>query len=120
MATDYCKKFAEVDEKVKITKVGLLKLTEEEIEDILQASRYGLVSGYVRNDYVYLVDKEGNDKNFTGMKDDANKDAEAPYVVCTMHTEKTWQEYENANPPETQPSEGATEPVVPAPSIGEG
>ena len=120
VATDYCKKFAEVDKNVKITKVGLLKLTEQQIEDILQASRYGLVSGYVRDDYVYLVDKEGNDKNFTGMKNDANKDAEAPYIVCTKHTEKAWQEYENANPPETEPSEGNSEPTVPAPSISEG
>ncbi len=118
VATEYCKNFAEVDESVKLTKVGLLKMTEEQIDEILQASKYGLVSGYVRNDYVYLIDTDGNDKNFTGFNDDANKNVEAPYVVCTVHTEKAWKEYESAKTPETDPSEGSTEPVVSSPSIG--
>ena len=113
VATEYCAKFAEVDTNVKIGKVGLLKLTEEQIQDILKASKYGLVEGYVRNDYVYLVDSNGKDKNFTGFNNDANKDVEAPYLVCTVHTEKAWKDYESALPPVTEPPVDGSEPTEP-------
>ena len=112
VATDYCQHFAEVDETVKISKVGLLRVTQEQIDEILKASKYGLDSNFVRNDYVYLIDKTGKDLPFTGIKEECNKDVEAPYVVCPVHTEKTWEEYQQNIPPVVDP-ENPTDPENP-------
>lgn len=109
VATEYCHMFAEQDETITFKNVGLVKLTQDQIDEMLKAERYGLVDHFIRNDYVYLVDKDGDDLPFKGFKNDANKDVEAPYVQCPLHNEKTWEEFQNTLPPETEP----TEPVDP-------
>ena len=120
IATEYCRMFAEVDETVTFKSVGLLKLTQEQIDEINKAAKHGLVDGYVRDDYVYLVDKNGGDVPFKGFKGDANAGVDTPYLVCPLHNEKSWQEYQDSLIPEvpTDPTEPVdptdpTEPVVP-------
>ena len=112
VATEYCQHFAEVDETVKIGKVGLLKVTQEMVDEIYKASKHRLDSNFVRNDYVYLVDKTGKDLPFKGIKDECNKDVEAPYVVCPVHTQKAWEEYQQTAPPVVDP-ENPTDPANP-------
>jgi len=96
VATEFCKHFAEVDETVKITSRSLVKMTRAELEEILRASGYGLASAYTQDNYVYLVDGNGKDGDFKGFYNNKNKDVKAPYIVCPVHTEKAWQDYENS------------------------
>ncbi len=99
VATEYCQHFAEVDETVKISKKGLVKLTQSEIDDIVKALKYNLNKAFSSDDYIYLVDKDGNDMPFYGINGDINKSVEAPYKVCTKHTQQAWEEYLKQNPP---------------------
>ena len=113
VATEYCKHFAEVDSNVTISQKGLVKMTREELDEILKAEKYKLTDTYIRDDYIYLVDKEGKDDVFIGLKNDLKQTVEAPYKVCSAHTQKAWEEYQAAHPEEpTEPSE-PTEPTDP-------
>lgn len=107
VATEYCQHFAEVDPEIKIETKGLVKMTQEEIDEIMKAKRYKLEENFFRDDYIYLVDKNGKDKSFKGLNNNVNKDVEAPYLVCPVHTKEAWEAYQAANPPET------TDPVDP-------
>lgn len=97
VATSYCKKFAKVDRKVKITKKALVKMTKAEIEEINKAKGYRLESIYYDNDYVYFIKDDGTDGVWKGFDGKANKDVSAPYVVCPEHNAKTWAEYQKEN-----------------------
>lgn len=102
VATEYCKNFAAADPNVKIEKKSLVKLTQKEINEILSAKSYGLNANYYRDDYVYMVDDEGNDGAFKGFGGDKNKGVSAPYVVCPVHTKEAWQNHSaNATTPPT-------------------
>ena len=90
VATEYCSKF----ENVKIESVSLVKLTESEIEDIRLAGKNGLNSKYLDDRYVYYVSSSGKDLDWHGFNGKANKDVDAPYIVCPAHTKQTWKEYE--------------------------
>lgn len=95
VATEYCKHFADVDTAVKIEKRSLVKMTKTEMNNILVAASYGLASSnYVRDDYIYLIDGNGKDGSFKGFYNNANKNTNAPYVVCTTHTKEAWEQYQ--------------------------
>ena len=115
VATEYCKHFAEAyaakpdaGAEVVIEEKALVKMTEDELEEILKAKKYRLDENFLRNDYIYLVDDNGNPKNFKGLEGDANENVDAPYVVCPMHTQQAWEAYQQQQAA-TQP----TEPSVP-------
>ena len=106
VVTDYCALFAAAEAKDKmIEKVSLVKITEEELEAILKAEKKGMSEWFLRDDYIYLVKKDGKDGVFKGLKNDKNKDVVAPYIVCPIHTEEAWLAY--------QASQTPTEPDVP-------
>ena len=115
VATEYCKHFAEVDTNVKLDKKSLVKLTQSEINEILSAKSYGLNSNYYRDDYVYLVDANGNDSAFKGFNGDKNAKVNAPYIVCTAHTKETWEKYESEHKaePTTPPASSTTDTTPP-------
>ena len=102
VANEYCKQFAAVDTTMEFEEKGLLKVTANEIKEMLKAKSHGLQSMFLRDDYIYLVDKDGKDAAFTGIDGKINKDVEAPYKVCTKHTQKTWEAYQQTLPPETE------------------
>ncbi len=111
VANEYCLKFAEVDE-TKIEAKSLVKLTEKEMEEIKKAMPYGLLPEYARDDYIYLVTKDGSDANFKGLKGDKNMSVDAPYVVCTEHSQMAWESYEEqqgGSSEETTPEDGLPE-----------
>ncbi len=121
VATEYCQHFAEVDETVVLEKKSLVKMTREEIDELLKAEKFKLIDQYLRDDYVYLIEKNGKDGVWKGFHDEINKDVEAPYMVCPMHTQQAWEDYQAENTPEvTEPEEttpGTSESnKVPAPS----
>ena len=119
VATEYCKLFAELPEDsgfdVKIEKKSLVKLKIEEMQELIKAKNSGLLPEFLRDDYVYLVDKDGKDASFKGFNGDANPDVEAPYLVCPVHTKEAWEEYEKSQEEEKDPEdpENPTDPTDP-------
>lgn len=92
VANEYCKKFAEVDKNVTIVRNSLLKLTKNDMSDIYKAKNYKLDEKFLQDNYVYLVDGDGKDASFKGFEGDINKGVTAPYLTCTVHTQKSWEE----------------------------
>ena len=112
VCTEYCRKFAEV-ETVKIDSRALLKLTPEQVEELQAADNKGLKDTYTDNRYVYYVSESGKDLDWHGFDGRANKNVDAPYVVCPVHTKEAWEAYEAA-----QATEPPTEPELPEDTPG--
>ncbi|MBR5248454.1 MAG: transglycosylase domain-containing protein, partial [Lachnospiraceae bacterium] len=114
VANEYCAHFAEVDTNVTLEKKALLKLTFAQIQELLKAEDFGLEDQYLNNNYVYLIDDNGKDGAFKGFHNDINLTESAPYQVCTIHTQKAWEEYQlQLNPPVEDPN-APTTPNQPA------
>ena len=106
VATDYCHKFAdEKDSGVEITSRALVKLTPSEIQRIKAADGAGLAETYTDNRYVYAISESGEPIAWHGFDGKANKNEDAPYVICPVHNKKAWEEYEasQATEPPTEP-----------------
>ena len=104
VATEYCSKF----EDVKISKKSLVRLTEDEVEEIIRAGKHGLYTSFLEDHYVYYVTNGGKDMDWHGFNGKANPKVDSPYVVCPVHTKEAWEEYqeslkeeEETEPPET-------------------
>jgi membrane carboxypeptidase/penicillin-binding protein PbpC len=106
VANEYCRHFAEVG-MAELTERALVKLNEEQVERLLDTEKFKLLPEYLLDEYVYFVKDNGADGNWKGFHDDINKDVDAPYKVCTVHTAESWAEYQASQVPET------TEPTVP-------
>ena len=114
VATEWCEKFAAVDEKIKIEEKSLVKMTQEEIDELLKAEKFKLMKDYLRDDYVYFINKDSTDGIFKGIKNDLKQDVEAPYMVCPEHNQKTWEAYVKQHPEAAEPSDPAqTETTAP-------
>ena len=85
VATDACHQAAQTDPSVTITKRGLVKMTQSEIDEILKASPYNLIKDYTRDDYVYYVNPDGSDGWFRGIRNNLSQSVKAPYKVCPKH-----------------------------------
>ena len=93
VANEYCKKFAAVGQ-CNIVKRSLVKMTQSEVNDIAAAAGKGLKSAHIKNNYIYLVDKNGNALNsFKGIYGDQNVGISAPYLLCNAHTKAQWDAY---------------------------
>ena len=103
VATEYCRKFESVG-AAEIKERALVKFTQEEVEAIEKASGHGLKSAYANDNAIYLVDKNGKDQNFHGLKGNLNKGVNEPYITCTVHTKESWAAYQGAQQP-TEPTE---------------
>lgn len=104
VATEYCQKFADVDETVKVQKKSLLKMTQGVMNEILGAWGNGLDSMFVQNNYVYMIDGSGKDSVFKGFNNSLSTNT-LPYKECTLHTKETWEEKELELQPEPEPSD---------------
>ena len=87
VCNDYCAQIKDV----KIEKKALLKMTQEEIDELLKAEDEKLEKEYLVDDYIYLINSDGTPGDFTGLKNNINKDKngkslKVPYKVCTVHT----------------------------------
>ena len=89
-------------DKVTVEEKSLVKLTREELDEINKALKCGLVANYSGNNWIYQVKKDGSDDVFKGLDGKLNQEVEAPYLVCTVHTEEAWNAY-LASIPETPP-----------------
>ena len=112
VANEYCLKFAQAG-ALKLETKALLKITQSQIDQLLTVKSKGLDQNYLRNDYIYLVDKYGSDAPFYGISGDINKGLKVPYEVCRVHTRSSWEDYQV--PPETTaPTQPTTEPTMPS------
>lgn len=109
VANDYCKKFAALDSSVKITKPSLLKMTKKDINALLAARGSGLLGQFTQDNYVYLVTGDGTDEAFKGFDNDINAGVNAPYKVCAVHTQQSWEASQSSqNTEETTPTTPTT------------
>ena len=97
VATQWCRHFADEDSSVTISRYSLVKLTQSQMTEMLRAESYKLMTDYLRDDYVYLVDGV-----FTGFKGSLHQSETAPYKICPIHTRQAWESYQNTAP--TDPS----------------
>ncbi len=110
VANEYCHLFAQREEQpegaaVTIDEKSLVKMTREELDAIRQAANCGLAADYLSDGWVYQIDKDGGDAVFKGIFADLNQKVDAPYVVCTEHTQAAWEAYLNSLPTEPEPEE---------------
>lgn len=101
VATEYCKKFAEVG-KADITTRSLVKMTEEEVNEIKAAGSAGLTSAYLDGSYVYYLDGDWH-----GFSGNANQGVSYPYLVCSEHTQESWNAYQKEEEEKKQAEEEA-------------
>lgn len=128
VATDYCKKFAALNDpnyNIKIEEKSLVKLTQDEVDELNRADNVGLLDVYTQDNYVYLIAKNGSPLDWYGFKKNINTGEHSPYLVCPVHTKAAWEKYEQAkkeeedkkNEEETKPSDtpsvDVTTPVDP-------
>lgn len=119
VANEYCQRFASAGQ-LKLETKALLKMTKENISNLLQAEGKGLASAYLRSDYVYLVNKNGTDADYFGLYGDVNQGLHLPYQVCKVHTKEGWEQYQaSIQPPATEPEStaGPTQSEPPLPTL---
>ena len=90
VANEYCAMF----EDAEIQSRSLVKLTQAEVDEIKAAANVGLNDIYTANYYVYLVDGNGEPASWHGFYGNVNDGVDAPYVVCTMHNQESWEEHQ--------------------------
>ena len=88
VANEYCKKFAELG-ALKLESKALLKMTKSQMEALLKVKGKGLAADYLRDDYVYLVDKNGGAAAFYGFSGGVNEGLKEPYQLCLVCTLQT-------------------------------
>lgn len=108
VANEYCHLFAQRENQpegaeVTVSEKSLVKMTRDELDRIRRAANCGLVSTVLGDEWVYQITEDGDDAVFEGIFKDLNQSEDAPYVVCTEHTEAAWEEYLNSLPPEPEP-----------------
>ena len=107
VATEYCSKF----EDVKIESRSLVRLNEDEVEEIRSAIGAGLDASFYDDAYVYYLGS-GDGEPWHGFRN-SYPDNNQPYLECQVHTQQAWEEYEAQKKAE----EETTEPTIPG---GEG
>ncbi len=96
-ANEWCQKFANIG-ALLLKDQALVKMNESRVQELIDAKDHGLVSSYVQDSYIYLVDSDGKPLEFHGLTDEANQGIVSPYVVCTEHTKETWERFVAENP----------------------
>ena len=97
IANEYCKKFAEVG-LVRLEQRSLVKMTQEQIDELANAKKVNLLSDYTKDLYIYQVDKQGNPVPFQGIEGNLGEDVTDPCIMATGHTEALWEKYKQENP----------------------
>ena len=90
VATDYCYMFSDA----QIESRSLVKLTQAEVDEIKAADGFGLNDIYTANYYVYLIDSDGNPASWHGFYNNLNNGVDAPYIMCPLHNQSSWEEYQ--------------------------
>lgn len=97
VANEYCQHLADAN-AIKLTQKSLVYMTQSELDDLVAAGKNGLWNTFLQDNYIYLVDSNGNGLSFHGLYGTANEGINAPYQVCTEHTKEDWENYLKAHP----------------------
>ena len=103
-------------EGLEFGKVGLLKLTQKKIDEIVKAQT---VKDFDDN-VIYLVSDSGEDLWFYGLDGKLNEKTPAPYKLCTVHTEADVTPTEPTDPNAPVDPSAPTEPGTDVPEYPEG
>ncbi|MBQ4600387.1 MAG: transglycosylase domain-containing protein [Oscillospiraceae bacterium] len=109
VANEYCKQFAQAGQ-IELVEKSLVKLTQKDIDEMVKAGSLNPKEKYLSDSYIYLVNENGTDGKFKGIYKNANKDVNAPYIVCTEHTKESWEAYQQSLLP-TEPE--VEDPLLP-------
>lgn len=99
VATEYCHLFAAVDDTVTVEEKALVKLSIAELEEIRQAKKLNLRDYYLGDAWIWLVDEEGKDAIFEGVDGNLKQSVKAPYLICPVHDQAAWEEYQSSLEP---------------------
>lgn len=120
VANEWCKHFAseevvDASQRLTLKEMGVCKVTREELDEMLKAEKHGLWDEFLKDEWVYLVDNKGRDVNsYQGLHGNLKQNVDAPYVVCTEHTEESWNAYlQSLIPEETEPPVDPNAPTDP-------
>lgn len=113
VANVYCLKFAQAG-ALKLRTISLLKTTQAQIDAFLRVKNHGLDGNYLRDDYIYLVDQKGGPTSFYGIYGNINQGLTVPYAQCRVHTQQSWEAYQQ--PPVTTEPVPTTQPVPTEPA----
>ena len=98
--TDYCKLFYMAGQ-TGVSSKGLVKLTQAQFNELLEAEGKGIASDsiYLDDRYVYLTDNRGNPVNsYKGFHGSVNANYLAPCIMCTHHTKAAWDAFVATHP----------------------
>jgi len=85
VANSYCKVLAAAGRNT-IVKRALVKMTQAEVDAIAAADGKGLAKKYFTDNFIYLVDANGNPLYaYKGIHGDKNVGINAPYLYCNIH-----------------------------------
>lgn len=95
VANEYCSLARNADVEMR----SLVKLTQEEVEEIKAAINVGLSGAYANDGYVYLIDDYGRDLTWNGFYGNISNRDGLPYIVCQVHDRDSWydDEYDDRN-----------------------
>jgi len=91
VANHYCSMFPDAEVYAR----SLVKLTQDEINEIQGADHVGLVDSYTVDNYVYFIADDGSDGSWHGFYGNANYGVDSPYIVCPVHTEDYWSDMQD-------------------------
>ena len=83
VATEYCY----MDPGADIQARSLVRLTQNEVNEIKRAFAVGLTDPYRNDCYVYFVSAAGEPLSWYGFNGDSNYGYDAPYLMCPLHGE---------------------------------
>ena len=92
VASEYCKNMANLGQ-VTLTRKALVKMTQEELDAIIEAAGNGLQEEYTKDNYIYLVDASGNPIPFYGIHGDINGGTNNCCQYCSKHDKKDWDSF---------------------------
>ena len=93
VATPFCSLFPDAVIETR----SLVKMTQEEVNEIKAAMSAGLKAEYYQDNYVYLVDDDGNNIAWVGFRGNANNGADTPYIVCPVHNQQAYEDFGGQN-----------------------
>ncbi|MBQ3488921.1 MAG: hypothetical protein IJA71_11610, partial [Clostridia bacterium] len=83
VATEYCYMDPEADIQAR----SLVRLTQNEVNEIKRAFAVGLTDPYRNDGYVYFVSASGEPLSWYGFNGDSNYGYDAPYLMCPLHSD---------------------------------
>jgi len=83
VATELCYMYPDAD----VQNRSLVKLTQDEVNEIRSALVVGLIDAFGNDGYVYFVNRSGEPIAWKGFNGYSNDGYDAPYLMCPLHSD---------------------------------